>query len=39
VGVAIGDWIVDLAALEGARLLSVRYTVVDDDGNPKRNPD
>jgi len=35
VGVAIGDWIVDLAALESARLIAVPYTVVDDDGNPK----
>jgi fumarylacetoacetase len=35
VGVAIGDWIVDLAALEAARVISVPYTVVDDEGNPK----
>lgn len=35
VGVAIGDWIVDIAALESARLIAVPYTVVDDDGNPK----
>jgi fumarylacetoacetase len=35
VGVAIGDWIVDLAALEAARAISVPYSVIDDDGNPK----
>jgi fumarylacetoacetase len=35
VGVAIGDLIVDLAALEAARVISVPYSVVDDEGNPK----
>src|SRR6516225_7959243 len=35
VGVAIGAWIVDLAALEAARAISVPYSVIDDDGNPK----
>ncbi|MGF6985260.1 fumarylacetoacetase [Paraburkholderia atlantica] len=35
VGVAIGDWIVDLAALEAARVMTVPYAAVDDDGNPK----
>jgi fumarylacetoacetase len=35
VGVAIGDWIVDLAALESARLLTIPYAAVDNDGNPR----
>ncbi|WP_321956334.1 fumarylacetoacetase [Paraburkholderia bannensis] len=35
VGVAIGDWIVDLAALETTRLLTIPYSAVDNDGNPK----
>ncbi|WP_413658017.1 fumarylacetoacetase [Paraburkholderia phenoliruptrix] len=35
VGVAIGDWILDLAALERARLITVPYSMVDDEGNPR----
>jgi len=35
VGVAIGEWIVDLAALETTRLISVPYSLVDNDGSPK----
>jgi fumarylacetoacetase len=35
VGVAIGELVVDLAALESAGLLSVPYAVTDDAGQPK----